>query len=166
MAHHTSREPFPTRTFLVSAALLGLTACASLGTPEDEAHVHGLWERMQGYESWGQVEGWDGVFFSADRTHGDYVQIWANDIALSDLENLPEGSIIVKEGYNDENGESLRAITVMERREAGYDPENGDWFWGRYAKDESPTNAGRVGFCADCHAGDANGDFSFINDDL
>jgi len=158
--------PFPTHTVVASSALLLLAACASLGTPEDEAHVHDLWERMQGYESWGQVDGWDGVLFSLDGTHGEYVQIWANGVALDDLENLPEGSIVVKEGYSDEAGEELNAITVMERREPGYDPENGDWFWGRFRADGTPTHAGRVGFCADCHASDTTGDFSFVNDDF
>lgn len=166
MSPHHDRRSFPTRTLLVPAALLALAACASLGTPADEAHVSDLWERMQGYENWEQVEGWEGIVFSVDGTHGQYVQIWANDVAMGDLAALPVGSIVVKEGYSDEAGDGLKAITVMERREAGYDPDNGDWFWGRYGADGSPTHAGRVGFCSDCHADDATGDHSFVNDDL
>lgn len=155
---------FP-RTLWTTVALLGLAACASLGTPADREHVGDLWERMQGYESWAQIDGWDGVVFSVDGTHGAFVQIWANDVAAADPKNLPPGSILVKEGYDDENGDELRAITVMERR-AGYDPENGDWFWARYASDGEPSHAGQVGSCSDCHAGDATDDYAFVNDDL
>jgi hypothetical protein len=147
-------------------AFFALAACASLGTPADQEHVSDLWQRMQGYTSWSQLEGWEGVVVSIDGTHGDFVQVWMNDVAAADPKNLPVGSIVVKEGYRDEAGQKLNAITVMERRAAGYDPEHGDWFWGRFEKDGTPTHAGGASLCIDCHDEAGGDDYSFLNDDL
>ncbi|KPP84625.1 MAG: hypothetical protein HLUCCO07_05865 [Rhodobacteraceae bacterium HLUCCO07] len=68
------------------------------------------------------------------------------------------------------------AHTVMFRREAGYDPDNADWFWVKYlpdgSLDKNPSGtplAGRVGKgmdegCIACHAGVE--DYVFTSDHL
>ncbi len=69
----------------------------------------------------------------------------------------------------------LGAVTVMFKRETGYDPENQDWFWVKYKADGSlhanPKGAllaGRVAKgmdkgCIACHQDAEGGDFLFNN---
>ena len=69
----------------------------------------------------------------------------------------------------------LKAITVMAKREDGYDPENGDWFWVKYKPDGSlHTNAkgmklaGKVAKgtdkgCIFCHQSASGNDLVFIH---
>lgn len=69
----------------------------------------------------------------------------------------------------------LAAITVMYRREKGYDPDNQDWFWIKYKADGSlhanPMGArlaGRVARgmdkgCIACHLNADGGDYLFNN---
>ncbi|RMD48443.1 MAG: hypothetical protein D6832_03940, partial [Alphaproteobacteria bacterium] len=70
----------------------------------------------------------------------------------------------------------LGAITVMFRREKGYDPDNQDWFWVKYrpdgSLDKNPKGmmlAGRVAKGADkgciaCHSGAGGDDYIFTTD--
>lgn len=96
------------------------------------------------------------------------------------------GTLIVKRNYGpagvevdlvlaDPDGH-LGAHTVMFRREAGYDPDNGDWYWVKYLPDgtldKNPKGmelAGRVGKDADagciaCHLGAGGEDYIFTTD--
>ncbi len=69
----------------------------------------------------------------------------------------------------------LKAITVMFKREKGYDPDNKDWFWVKYKPDGTlHTNpkgmalAGRVAKgmdagCIACHVDADGGDYLFNN---
>ena len=69
----------------------------------------------------------------------------------------------------------LKAITVMAKREDGYDPENGDWFWVKYKPDGNlHTNAkgmklaGKVAKgmdkgCIFCHQSASGNDLVFIH---
>ena len=73
-------------------------------------------------------------------------------------------------------GTHLAAVTVMFRREDGYDPDNANWFWAKYLPDGSlDTNpagmalAGRVAKGADqgciaCHA--AEEDYLYTTDHI
>lgn len=96
------------------------------------------------------------------------------------------GDLLVKRNYGPEGvsvdevladpGKHLGAITVMFRREEGYDAENQNWFWAKYlpdgSLDKNPKGmelAGRVAKGADkgciaCHAG--AGDYVFTSDHL
>ena len=72
----------------------------------------------------------------------------------------------------------LDSVTVMFRREQGYDPDHQDWFWAKYAPDGSlATNpkdmalAGRVAKGADqgciaCHQKAEGGDYIYSHDRL
>jgi hypothetical protein len=101
--------------------------------------------------------------------------------------NGHEGDLIVKRNFGPAGvteDEVLRdpethlgAYTVMYRREAGYDPENKDWFWVKYLPDgtldRSPNGmalAGQVAKgmdqgCIACHRG-AGDDMVFTSDHL
>ena len=96
------------------------------------------------------------------------------------------GVVIVKRNYGGEGvsvsevadnpDRWLKAVTVMFRRESGYDPENRDWFWAKYAPDgrlEKNANgvwlAGRVAKgspkgCIACHRSARGDDLVFNND--
>ena len=71
---------------------------------------------------------------------------------------------------------SLASVTVMFRREAGYDPDHQNWFWVKYQPNGQPaTNpkgmklAGRVAKGADkgciaCHQAAPGNDYTFTHD--
>jgi len=95
------------------------------------------------------------------------------------------GDLIIKRNYGPEGvskdavlsdpDKHLGAVTVMFRREAGFDPDNADWFWVKYlpdgSLDKNPKGmrlAGRVAKGADqgciaCHSG-AGPDMVFTSD--
>jgi hypothetical protein len=97
------------------------------------------------------------------------------------------GKIIVKRNYGGEGvsnaavannrAKYLKAITVMYKREAGYDSDNGDWFWAKFKPDgtldKNPAGlqlAGRVAKgkpkgCIACHKGAPGGDMLFLHDE-
>ncbi len=97
------------------------------------------------------------------------------------------GDLVVKRNYGPEGveagavlsnpAEHLDAVTVMFRREEGYDPDNANWFWAKYLPDgtldQNPAGmqlAGRVAKGADegciaCHTG-AGEDLLFTTDHL
>jgi len=95
-----------------------------------------------------------------------------------------EGAVIIKRNYGgegvskssvaDDPGKFLKAVTVMFKRQ-GYDPENKDWFWVKYAPDGSILKnpkgmklAGRVAKgmpegCIACHTAAPGGDMVYNN---
>ena len=84
--------------------------------------------------------------------HGGFVDIYVNDVVQDALDageaidTWPEGSIIVKDGWNSEQGGELEYLAFMERRESG-------WFWGEYRGNGRLVAAGLDDRrCAGCHA--------------
>jgi len=138
--------------------LLGLcVGCAqekgNVEASEDDVLAEDLWGEIADYESWNQLEGWEGIVPS-ESTHGASVQIWLNDLAaeaLANGETVPDGGILVKEGFNDAEGTDPKAITVM-KKIADYNADAGDWFWGAYDVDGTVSVSGKADFCISCHA--------------
>jgi hypothetical protein len=68
--------------------------------------------------------------------HGAYVTILVNDVAARSIEekkgSFDEGSLIVKKNYDQDK--KFTAYTVMYKVK-GYDPEDGDWYWAKFAED-------------------------------
>ena len=64
---------------------------------------------------------------------------------------MPEGAIIVKEGYDDVDGTIVTGVTVMSR-ESGWGDSG--WFWAKYdpADPEPAQYAGEVSGCTGCHS--------------
>jgi len=97
------------------------------------------------------------------------------------------GDLVVKRNYGPEGvsagevlsdpGKHLGAVTVMFRREAGFDADNADWFWVKYlpdgSLDKNPKGmqlAGKVAKgmdagCIACHSG-AGEDMLFTTDHI
>lgn len=65
---------------------------------------------------------------------------------------FPDGAVIVKQEHADDTCTDVIGWTAM-RREAGFDPENGDWHWQNVELDRSVSEDGRVQRCQSCHAG-------------
>lgn len=131
------------------------------GPSAEETRAVELWTELEGYETWEQHADWTGVVASEDGTHGDYVSIWMNDTAAAAINagkggELPEGAILVKEGYNDAEGTDLKGFTVG-IKEAGWGDDG--WFWAKYDLDnpEPAQVAGSGNACSDCHAGGQDG---------
>lgn len=153
----------PVSIVLSLAAVLGLSlfvGCSMFGpSEEDAAQADQLKEVMVNYAQWETVPGYD-EWEQGTSVHGRVVRYFVNDVALDNMRDLPPGSIIVKEGYN--NDRVLQAVTVMQRIE-GYDPANGDWFWARYSPSGTLTHAGSVSMCIECHKDAQGGDYSYAN---
>lgn len=97
-----------------------------------------------------------------------------------------KGAVVVKRNYGGKGvskttvgnnpNQYLKAITVMFQRERGYDSDNQDWFWVKYAPNGKPMKnpkgmllAGRVAKgaakgCIACHKGAPGNDYVFNND--
>lgn len=148
---------------VISIALLG--ACTDV---DDTATQIGA--RARAYRGLDKVNAHD--FPTAQHQGNPQVNVWTDELASSPYRALsvgsstagavPEGGMIVKEMLDPEGGPPL--LTVMVRQPVGYDPANGDWWYGRLNADGSATNAkfvGRVGFCIGCHSGAAGRDHLF-----
>ncbi|MFZ5480206.1 MAG: cytochrome P460 family protein [Myxococcota bacterium] len=133
-----------------------MLALALLACEEEESvsfAAEDLDAELEDYEAWAQPPDWTGVRPSCDADHGEYVQLWLNAVALDDVEadreTFSEGAIFVIEGYQDE-GLTVKGLDAI-RKVPGYDPDNGDWFWGHYDEDHAPVATGRVTGCVGCH---------------
>lgn len=153
-----------TRRFVLSGSVAAalLLACASRGTPRDQAAGATLWKEMAGHQSWSQFADHPGLQ-PGKGPHGKFVSTYINAVAAASPGDLPAGSILVKENYSSRDPASLESLTVM-KKIAGYDPQHGDWFWARYEPDGTATHSGQAGMCYRCHE-DADGDdLVFLND--
>ena len=138
-------------------AIIFFYACSSEELSDDQERANEIWDEMNGYKSWGQISDFSGIQ-SSNSVHGSYVQVWINEIAESFLSDstssgqLPNGSLIVKEGYSDSNGSDISKITIMKKIE-GYDPNNNNWYWANFnpGGDLGGKN-GKEAFCYNCHA--------------
>ena len=152
------------RTLSTFALLIAvsITACKSLGTPQDQKEAGGLWDSLSGYEQWDQFAGHEGLEPSKG-AHGKFVRTFLNSVGATNPAAPGFGSIIVKENFGKKDLESLESLTVMQRVE-GYDIENNDWFWARFTPSGEQTHSGKVAMCADCHFDAGGDDFVFLND--
>ena len=64
---------------------------------------------------------------------------------------LPEGTVLLKEQYGDNNCEDFSRWTVMKKREAGFDADNFDWEWQNVDGEGEIAETGKIGYCANCH---------------
>ena len=70
---------------------------------------------------------------------------------------MPDGAILIKDNYG-ENKE-LVEITPLYKKE-GFNPDDGDWFRGKYEPDGTIDAAGKIELCIQCHR-DAPEDYIF-----
>lgn len=104
------------------------------------------------YTKWSFWPGYEGIY-EGKSPHGAYLRLYANDIAINAAKaghkTMPNGAIIIKENYGKDKM-TLMAITPM-YKVTGYNPEGGDWFWGKYSPSGKVEKAGKPKGCVDCH---------------
>lgn len=105
-----------------------------------------------------------------ENPHGSVSRTYANEVAAKDPENLPSGSILVREDYDDKR--KRQSISVLYRVK-DYDKEHANWYYLRFTEtgavmkgqDTKPL-AGKVASCIACHAKAGDKDYVFSNDAL
>ena len=139
----------------------------NFGGDEDQAYAQQVWQAMVDQNLAGEGAMMLETFYSRATIDGH------------------DGALVVKRNYGPEGvtvddvlgapAEHLGAVTVMFRREAGYDDETGNWFYAKYLPDGSldanPNGvalAGLVGKnaeagCIACHQ-NAGGNYLFTTD--
>lgn len=162
-------------------ALVGSVAVAQaapFGNKQDLKDAEALWKVLTKE----QLVGMDRVNstpYTGMHPHGAILETLDKTIKVG----KQRGRVIVKRNYGGEGVSKeavandphayLKAITVMFKREAGYDSDNQDWFWAKYKPDGSLDSnpagvplAGRVAKGADkgciaCHQTAPGGDYVF-----
>jgi len=180
-----------------SAALLGVVSlygCQSMmhsvgmgppmGSSEDVTDSQDLWRALSKAHMVGPQAA-KSVPYTGTPPHGKVLEIAHQQITV----NGHTGLAIVKMNYggpgvsinsvNADRAKYLKAVTVMYKRAAGYDPEDKDWFWAKYKPDGSLHTMEKMGMeiqlagrvakgkpegCISCHQGAPGGDFIFAKD--
>ncbi|HJP30241.1 MAG TPA: cytochrome P460 family protein [Candidatus Latescibacteria bacterium] len=173
-----------TLALALSAAVLTVNSQAQaqdtppFGDPESLAYAAGLWEQMAEYRGWKLTT----PVYMGEKPHGNMLRMFSSYVTVGDVAR----PVIVKEsfggegvtikGATDSPDEWLKAITVMLQREPGYDEDNENWFWVKYAPDGSVMKnpkgmqlAGRVAKgakagCIACHLSAEGDDYLYFND--
>jgi hypothetical protein len=155
---------------VVVALTLSMSGCSSMksmmgiqfGNDDDVAYGNKLWKEMQagGYNT---VE--SDVHVGTE-PHGNILEVIEGKIDGKTVivkRNYGGDGLTVDEVKND-RAKYLKAITVMAKREKGYDDANHDWFWVKYQPDGTYFNkmgmipmVGRVAKgkemgCIKCHS--------------
>ncbi len=164
----------------VSALIVVGTAAwaAPFGDPEDVKYSQALWKALTKANYIGR----DAIMstpYTGQHPHGAILDTIDGSVKVKGH----TGQVIVKRNYggdgvskktvSDNPGKYLKAITVMFKRESGYDSDNRDWFWAKYlpdgSLDKNPKGmqlAGRVAKgaaagCIACHKAAPGGDYVF-----
>ncbi len=120
--------------------------------------------------------------YEGKKPHGNVLETLMSQVEVDGH----TGDVWVKQNYGGEGvsaakvwenpDEWLKATTVMFKREDGYDADNANWFWVKYAPDGSVAKmdngmamAGRVAKgmdmgCIACHGKAEGGDYIYTND--
>ncbi len=162
------------RLLFVALLLPVPSAMGQSGTRDSkQAHYDVLWSWLSAnnYKQWNGVDGRAPIFQEGESPHGALIKTYISPKTASNLKDLADGSVIVKENYSPDK--KLMAITVM-HRSTGFDPEHGDWYYAKYTPsgqvEKTPPEmksmpiAGKFMMCTQCHSGAGGGDFAFFND--
>lgn len=159
---------------LAAAPLLAQDA--AFGDAQSVAYAEDLWTALEDARLAGDrtIEARP---YKGTEPHGAVLETLMADIDVGGH----SGRAIVKRNYGPAGVEPsqvwsdpathLGAVTVMYRRDQGYAPDHGNWFWAKYlpdgSLDRSPDDvplAGKVGSCITCHEAAAGGDYIYSND--
>ena len=150
--------------FLATVALATpASAQAPFGGADDLAFSKALWQALQSnkLQGAGQITT---VPYKGRDPHGMMLETLTSEITVQGK----KGKVVVKRNYGgpgitlskvaNNRSEYLKAITVMFKREAGFNPAAKDWFWAKYlangSLDKAPNKlqmAGKVVGCIACH---------------
>jgi hypothetical protein len=96
-----------------------------------------------------------------------YLTVYVNDSgrkAMLEQKNpaFPQGSVIVKEKLSEKSSQTPELLTVMIKRDKGFNPANGDWEY--MVVDGTGTNVsaqGKLENCQSCHSAKPGTDYVF-----
>ena len=187
------------RMTAVLFTILLLSACASLlnlpaGKPADVDEARQLWLVLEQEHMVGEHAELLKPFIGAARPHGWVLEVDSRVIQVG----RHRGFVVVKKNYNGDTLSDkptiaevekdrrryLKAITIMFKREPGYDPDNQNWFWAKYHPDgrlfsmhkmgmtiamagrlmKGGTSPDRNRGCIYCHSSAGGGDYIFYPD--
>ncbi len=148
------------------------------GGEADVAFAEALWAEMDGYGDWAMQS----EIMPGESPHGMFIRMYYSIVTIDGVAY----HVVVKDNYGGKDvtiemvkkspADYLMAITPMVQREAGYDSDNNDWYWVKYApsgmvakNDMDMAMAGRVAKgmpmgCIACHASAGGSDYLFAND--
>jgi len=158
----------------------------SFGTNEDINYAETIWSAMEVERLVGENVVKLKPFFGGAKPHGMVLELVYKNIRV----NNHDGFIVVKKNYDgkgvtvesvkNNRAKYLSSITVMYQRESGYDKDNRNWFWAKYAPDgglfqkkingKAIQMAGRIWKgqtidqnkgCLYCHRSAGGGDYIF-----
>lgn len=117
---------------------------------------------VRDWKSWHKLNG----EILESEAHAAMVDIFVNEKARRPYETeaplYPEGAIVVKPLYSDAGRQECVRIVVMVKMPSGYDPQNGDWWYG--VGDESAEEMyyqGKLRTCIACHKAVEETDYMF-----
>lgn len=117
------------------------------------------------YTDWGQFPEATGTVESS-APHGPFAKVYINAIAAAALddspENLPDGSIIVKDSIDTEDEESQGTLTIMKKVE-GFSHATHDWVWVMVSPSGEVQAEGNIDMCISCHAAARDNDYLFLH---
>jgi len=150
--------------------------------PKDVAFAKTLWQSLEQNRLVG-ANRFQSMPYRTPPPHGRFVEAIDGRISVDGRKDI----VIVKKNFGitqketrqqiaDNPDKYMTSITVMFKREKGYDSDNKNWFWvkyfpyGRIMKNpKGMALAGRVAkgsskACIACHAGAPGGDYVYIHD--
>ena len=177
------------RAIVTAVVTLGLVGAVAAGTaseqdpppfggPDDVGFAADLWKAMDGYRDW-QIRT-DAI--RGRSPHGAWVKLYSSFVTVNGrsyaavIKDNFGGEGVSKERVDSDPGSWLGAVTIMLKRESGYDSDNQDWYWAKYlpdgSLDKNPMGmqlAGRIAKgmnqgCIACHQAAGGGDYLFTND--
>ena len=175
------RAPYAKLLIILALTTL-LAACASLSADEVATHIAPAGsekpsgsELIAGYRNWTRLNPEPAFQPSRvaslcaaitpdqsrlDKTnpHSDkFITVYVNDLGKDPMTTqlnpvFPQGTVIVKEKLPAKDSSSPELLTVMIKREPGYNPENGDWEYMAVDGAGKVVQArGKLANCQGCH---------------
>ena len=166
-----------TKIKFLAILLLAIVAGSSNTTAEQH-------ELINGYRKWTRVNPVPADFPSTlallcapltvkqlemDPHKDKFITVYVNELGTKAMMHekkpqFPKGSVIVKEKLTSRESTSPELLTVMIKREQGYNPGNGDWEYMALDGDGKEVRArGRLEKCQACHQRAAYGDYVHRN---
>ncbi len=173
------------KTTLIAAISLSISMTAGAGEmafsgPDSVAYSKDLWSALGAAKLVGSPAD-NPAPYKGVHPHGAVLTTATSSVSVSGH----TGTVIVKKNYGGEGvstdgvakdpAKYLKAVTVMFKREDGYDADNQNWFWAKYKADGSLDEnekgmklAGRVAKgkpkgCIACHTAAPGGDMIYTN---
>ena len=171
-----------------------MVSCTSLvnrpaGTADDIAYAGQLWSVLEQEHMVGRQARALKPFIGAARPHGWVLEVESGTVNVAGhngfvvVKKNYEGSHISVEDVERDRAKYLVSISVMFKREAGYDPEDKDWFWAQYQPGGQLVIMRKMGMkvamagrvmkgatpdknrgCIYCHSSAGGGDYIFYPD--